>query len=448
MKKDIFLIITILLIQTVFSCKSTGIEFSDSETVYDPSKLYSVSQLQEDFLLAKNYLDKKAIQLFTDKESFNDCVSGIEAKITKPMTELEFLRLLAPMVSELHCGHSFLSVSSGMENYMKNSGLFFPLKVRILLNRLFVIEDPHSTTLVPGTELLQINGTPCGEVLQYLSSRLTTDGWDKGRPRYDLERWFSAMYYTYIDNPEVFQLLVLRPGSNLSENITIPAVKDSALSKTAHGIIRDTLGAPYTGSIQEDYALLKIPVFSYSNPRAYKEFLQDFFSELYKNRIDTLILDLRGNYGGSPGPTVELFKYLIDKPLPFFAKDNPVYILPWMIPVKPAATAFTGDLYILMDEACFSMNSFLLSLIKYHSLGTLVGAQSAGGYICSDASRNLTLPNTGLRLRYSTAVFQTSVSGQEAGIGIKPDIPVEWKIEDFITGKDPVLKAALEAAGL
>ena len=165
MKKGIFLIITILLIQTVFCCNSTGIGFSDSETVYDPSRLYCVSQLQEDFLLVKDYLDKKTVQLFTDRESFSACVSGIEAKINKPMTELEFLRLLAPMVTELRCGHSFLSVSSGMEDYMKSSGLFFPLKVRILENRLFVIEDPHSTTLVPGTELLQINGTPCGEVL-------------------------------------------------------------------------------------------------------------------------------------------------------------------------------------------------------------------------------------------------------------------------------------------
>jgi C-terminal processing protease CtpA/Prc len=66
--------------------------------------------------------------------------------------------------------------------------------------------------------------------------------------------------------------------------------------------------------------------------------------------------------------------------------------------------------------------------------------------MCSDASREAALKNTGLRLRYSTQVFKTAVEGQKAGVGIEPDILVEWGPEDYMSGDDPVLTAAVEAA--
>jgi C-terminal processing protease CtpA/Prc len=116
--------------------------------------------------------------------------------------------------------------------------------------------------------------------------------------------------------------------------------------------------------------------------------------------------------------------------------------------LEPAEDAFEGDLYVLIDEACFSMNSFLLSLLTYHNIGTVVGTPSSGGYMCSDASKNAALRNTGLRLRYSTQAFQTAVDGQTPGIGIEPDIRVARTIEDYLKQHDPVLEAAFSVAGI
>lgn len=94
------------------------------------------------------------------------------------------------------------------------------------------------------------------------------------------------------------------------------------------------------------------------------------------------------------------------------------------------------------------VNGFLLSLLKFHDIGTLVGSSSSGGYTCSDASRNSALRNTGLRLRYSTRAFCVAAQVQKLGIDIEPDIRVEWTIDGYLAGNDPVLAAVLDAAGI
>jgi len=89
------------------------------------------------------------------------------------------------------------------------------------------------------------------------------------------------------------------------------------------------------------------------------------------------------------------------------------------------------------------MNSFLLSVLQYNEIGTLVGAPSSGSHACSDASKDAVFRNTGLRVTYSTQVFKTAVENQERGIGLEPDISVDWSFEDYLAGRDPVMEAAL-----
>jgi hypothetical protein len=117
------------------------------------------------------------------------------------MTELEFYRLLAPIMAELRCGHSFLSVSRELEAYMRKEAHFFPLTVRFSGERLFVIDDPYRAGVAPGSEILSINDTAAKEVIKMLTANLPTDGNDRGRPRYDAQRWFAAMYFSYIGTP-------------------------------------------------------------------------------------------------------------------------------------------------------------------------------------------------------------------------------------------------------
>lgn len=429
---------------------------------------YGIEELRKDFRQLRTIMEDKTVGLYTDRARLAAMLDGAEAALTESMTELQFYRLLAPIVAELRCGHSFLSVSAGMEEHLRAEALFFPLGVRIFGDRLFVVEDGHGLGVAPGSEILGLNGMAAAELIQLITANVVTDGLDQGRPRRDTELWFAALYYSYVDAPASFMLELVPPASSselpsdltpslpprsapdTSQTVTleIPAVRDARLAKIAQGIVYDTVDAPYSRAFKADHAVLTVPTFSYRKPKAYYTFLENFFTELSARQLDTLVLDLRGNYGGSPAPTAELFKYLIDEPTPFFARNNPIYLAPWKKPVKPVPEAFHGKLYVLVDEAAFSMNSFLISLLRHHGIGTLVGSATAGSWACSDAARGVTLKHTGLRLKYSTQDFYTAVNGQEAGIGILPDVPVAWTLADYLEGRDPVLDAALVLAGV
>ena len=446
MRKILF---AIIILSYLSSCAVFRPNQTDPETVnHIQNKLYSPKELNEDFNRFRKILEEKTAGLYTDRVELSRRLEKAEAALTKPMTELEFYRLLTPSMAALRCGHSFLSVSETMETHMRLNAAFFPLSVRFIDSRIYVIADPRNTGIAPGSEILSINGNRADEIIGEITLRLSTDGEDTGRPRYDGERWFAAFYYSFIDTSDTFDVVISSSKTGEPLKKTLRGVSDSSLAKTAQGVIFDTINAPYSHRFHSDYAVLTIPCFIYSDFGAYKSFLRDFFTELSRRETETLIVDLRGNYGGTPKPTVELFKYLIDTPLPFFGEDNIFYLGRYKKPIDPEENHFQGNLYLLMDEAGFSMNSFLLSLLKYNDIGTLVGAQSAGGWKCSDAARNAVLPRTGLRLRYSTGVFSTAVEGMEPGWGIEPDLEVSWSLDHYTENRDPVMAAALEKAGL
>lgn len=406
-------------------------------------RLFSVDELDRDFRQFRSILERRAVGLYADRARLTGLLDEIAPSLSRPLTEAEFYRILAPAVAALRCGHSFLSVSEAAEAHLRDEALFFPLDVRIIDRSLFVVADPHRTGVKPGSRILSIDGRPSMEIVDRITGVMSTDGRDAGRPRYDAERWFASMYYCLVDSPGRFELRVIPPGTDTASLVAVQAVRDPSRAKIARGIVHDTANAPYSSSLHERYALLRIPVFAYTRTRDYADYLEGFFAAVAEARVVTLVLDLRGNYGGTPVHTSELFKYLIDRPIAFFAKDNPIYLAPWKRPIRPSPLAFGGKLIVLMDEAAFSMNAFLLSLLRHHGIGTLVGAQSSGGHACSDASVDAVLRNTGLRVRYSTRVFSTAVEDQEPGIGLAPDIPVDWTIDGYLSGRDPVMEAAL-----
>jgi len=429
MRRIYIVVFVTILIISIMGCTTGG----------DIHARYDETALLEDFRQFRKYIEKESAFLYGDRERIEELLEETEQQIKNGMSELEFYRLINPVVAQLRCGHSFLSLSKQSQQHMSESVRFLPLSVRIFDDNLYVIENHSTKDISLGAQIKSINQIKSHTIVKKIMSNMSSDGDDRSRHRFDAERHFASMYYLFVDDSQTFTV-ELYDG----EQFTLEGIYDASLATSVKAIMFNSANTPWSLQINDTYAHAVIPTFAISNVRQFENELKDFFKSIKERNIDSLILDLRGNYGGSVRPTVALFSYLIDKPLRFFSKDNPFFLWRWKREIKEATHHFNGDLYVLMDEGCFSMTGLLLSLLKEHDIGSLYGVRSSGGYKCSDASKNRVLKHTGLRLRYSTRAFQTEVNTILEGEGVQSDIVITMTLEDYLTHNDPVLDAVLE----
>jgi len=202
----------------------------------------------------------------------------------------------------------------------------------------------------------------------------------------------------------------------------------------------------YSSNIYGNHALLSVRIFMNETGNKFDGFLDDFFTELREKGISKLIIDLRGNFGGDPFLVKTLLSYLIEDKIEYFDGDLPFvyHLLGFMDPISPKEFAFNGDVVVLTDGACFSTTAHLCALIDYYNLGVLVGSETGGSYICTDASKDMALKNTRLRLHYSTLTFKVMSDVLSDKSGINPQIVASPSAEDILTNKDIVMETGIK----
>jgi len=127
-------------------------------------KLFTVEELQSDFRQVQGLMEKghSILCKFTDRPAFDRFVKDQFAKIDKPMSLIEFYRILSPVLSRIGCGHSSLWLPKG---YWKNaSAKLMPLRLVFLDGKAYVWRFYKKVEGIPeGIEILSINGKPIPE---------------------------------------------------------------------------------------------------------------------------------------------------------------------------------------------------------------------------------------------------------------------------------------------
>lgn len=206
-----------------------------------------------------------------------------------------------------------------------------------------------------------------------------------------------------------------------------------------------------------------------------------------------LIIDIRGNGGGTYGLMRTLFGYFLPADAaPFVCniaayrlapqfKENHIEYRPthrrnwsgWnpqdlaaidaaMAKFKPSFELPTGQfsewhfmilkcadfqyhydkpVIVLCDQACISASDGFLAAFAELPKVTLMGVGSRGG---SGSSRSVTLPRSGIAFKLSTMASFRPNGETFDGIGVAVDVQAPSPPEDFITRKDTVLDQALQ----
>jgi len=157
-----------------------------------------------------------------------------------------------------------------------------------------------------------------------------------------------------------------------------------------------------------------------------------------------IILDLRGNGGGSTFISDRVAGRFLDRPFTY-GRDEFRARLPqrgWRghfdYRVTPRGPTYTGPLILLIDEYNFSTAENFIAALADSGRATTVGRPTAGG---SGNPITFRLSGGGVA-RFSTGAFYRNDGTPIEGAGIAPDVHIAWTVADFRAGRDLDLEEA------
>lgn len=420
-------------------------------------------QMREDLVQLRTALERyhPGLHRYTSPEEFNRVVDAAYIAADEPMDAGAFFRVVASVVAAVRCGHTRVRPDGSALRELMTGGRQLPIEVRFVGDRTFVTGWRDGASELPtGSELLTINGTSMATLREQLLSLLWGDGWiPTGRLR-ELQGLFPLYYAILVDASAASFDLELRPPGAEPLETTVAAARFRPPSRSPGG-------QPLALEIREDgVAVMTIRTFSSAAIPGYRGFLASSIEELEDKGIDKLVLDLRGNGGGTDEYGALLVSYLCPRPFGYFARIEVtadyegegdvrtdaegrrfVTAHSGLQQQQPAESVFEGQLVVLIDGGTFSTAADVATVLHHQRLGVFVGEETGGGYDgnTSGTSRAESLAHSQIRVDIPLWMYTTANEGHRfSGRGVIPDHAVEPMIEDILGGRDPVLAKALE----
>lgn len=375
-------------------------------------------------------------------------------------TPEECADVLARFMASLKDGHSAVNFYPGL-NYTKPA-----VELRTMRERLsqvpgekpkahvYVVSrdttDESLKPLLPGSEILEVDGTPVNELHDYWSERVSgsTPQWlDYQCDR----RLLLGPAETEID-------LTFRDtrGARTTLKIVRPRMKSEKEREREYEAYEDTVRIATSERLEGGWGYLKYRTFAFQSLR---ESVKPF-DEALDSIIDVpgLIIDLRGNGGGSSEVMNDVAGRFIKErtSMGFFNIRTPgqeTIVEVWddvtgSISSKPRLSAssrghtYVGPVVILVDRTCFSACEMFTAGLQAAGRALVVGPEATGGGSGGVSASKLP---SGALIQFSTAVAWRPDGQIIEGNGVAPDIKVPIRPRDLYSGRDRALERAIKA---
>ena len=457
---------------------------SVSNKNYDPGKKYSRQQLQQDYSLLRNILEKKhpTLYWYTSKDSMNFYFDSLYNNITDSMTELQFgWNVLAPLTQKIRCGHTSFSMSKGWNKFIRNRTIpSFPLYLKIWGDTMVVTANLNrkDSIIKHGMLITSINGLRCREMVQQMFQYLPLDGYADNvnyirisgnfpfyhRNVFGLYKNYRVGYIDSLGREKTILLPMFSPVIDSSKKHH-PPDGNGAPHKPTRKERKESYRSLVTDS-SINTAVMTLNTFTNGTGRHLRSFFKQSFKKIKQQQIKNLILDLRSNGGGDVTMSVLLTKYLRDTPFkvsdssyaiaksfrPYTKyishgfwynlgllfvtkkkKDGNYHFGYWdrhvFYPKKK--NHFDGNIYVLINGPTFSASTIFCNAIKGQHNVILAGEETGGGWYGNSGLLipDIVLPVTKLRVRLPFFKIVQFDHVAKNGRGVAPDIFIPPTVE-------------------
>ncbi len=367
-------------------------------------------------------------------------------QVEAAQSDEEYFQVLSKMMAEIPDGHVYMTPSLlgahcafalFREVIAPAAGSEALVRIPTQVVAEIVGDQAQEVGLVRGSILVSVEGVSIEEYWPTLDARLISGSspWQSrawGIQRILLTAPGKQRTFTF-ENPE---------GMEKTVTLVCEAPQPGKMQSVNNG----TAGPVITGEkLPSGYGLIRIPTFGGGDE------LVEQFDRTLDSLMDTpgLIIDLRGNGGGNSMWADQMAGRFFDQVVSY-GEDEFEVRLPmrawrkhWPYVVTPRGQHYTGRVVLLTDV--YNMSSaeqFIISLVD-NGRAVTVGQRTGGS---SGNPISFKLPD-GYRMHFSTASFTRKDGQLIEGVGVSPDVAVDWTLDAFRNGEDPFLMKAVEVLG-
>lgn len=402
-------------------------------------------------------------------DSVNAAFQTAFYEVEKPMQELSFLLLLRRTLGSLRCGHSTALPSKSFYRYYGKARPrpFFPLQVLSLPGNCVVrFNGSDDSKIKIGDRISYINQESMEDLQNELLQILPSDGYHQSFRHHHLSLNFPS-YYLFLRGPYYYFETSLTDTSGRSKNKTLSlrsqtkTVSKPRANRSVHVLLSD--------GKDRDYATLKsnpaMACLRLGNFNGKTGWYRKVFQKIQRTGVKNLILDLRGNPGGSLHEANALLSYLLPDTfsMKFVRRSGRIHFnghgnlgiksllsmlqFRWLPkkrkgsggttwrqgetiitrycfePEKPLN--YTGRLLVLMDGGTFSSAAYVSAQLRKAERAVLAGDESGGAARGCNAILipTLTLAETRLRITMPLYFLDHEII-DPAFRGLCPEIPL------------------------
>jgi C-terminal processing protease CtpA/Prc len=473
-------------------------QFSNAQNFGSLPKIKK-DKLLNDLEILYQGLDKfhSGMYWYTPKDSVDMAFQDVRKKITKDLNVLEFHKLIAPLVALSREDHTDIYRPKIVREKLNSEIRLLPLTVVFLSDKLYCVKNGSDFQDFPleGKQIESINGETPKSIVDKIGNLFASDGFIKTVKYSDLEAFnFSTYYYYYYGQVDQFEIKF----KNIKEPLIIKPLKRKAITQYLNSRYQgqkktDVKDVLVYKTLSDSIAYLGIHTFDnddikkYSKVKKLSVFLKNSFKSIQENNIQTLVIDISNNTGGSEGNEGLLYSYFgenyqkykmvrvkTQKAILDNGTDKPISIKAFglwerlfinkkmndgslerracigkglMAYKKEPDYKFSGKTYVIISPVTYSGGSEFSNMMYTQDLATFVGQETGGSYLgnTSGYGKELVLPNSKIKVSIPALQFVMNVKPTlPFGRGVIPQYEVVPTFEEYINGENAPLKYILK----